>query len=225
MLDAIPADYTPRPRQPDVSQLPQAASFAERFAPAPGQPGSPQINNPALARALAAYAGRPQTTAQGGPVPPASPAQPPSPLQRVADKVAGPTPTSSGDAGAPAATFPFQSYDRTEPFPLPPNASIADQVAMQNAGRNWAAGGQAGTGLLRALPMQGQQSPYFIPNSGVPTGGVPNFYGGEQGPPPARINVFPQQQPPAGTSAVDAALLDYLRKQAQQQPDDWRNAY
>jgi hypothetical protein len=108
MLDTVPPDYN----------RPQAASFAERFANAPGQPGVPPIENPGMAAALANLATRPQMTSQGGPVPPAGPEQPPSPAQMNADANArAPVPASFAArfAGAPAVPSQFSALSAFTP--------------------------------------------------------------------------------------------------------------
>jgi hypothetical protein len=147
MLDAVPPDYQPR-------GLPQAASFAERFANAPGQPGTPPVQNPGMAAALAHLATQPQMTSQGGPVPPAGPEQPPSFSQMNADAMAR-TPASFAArfAGAPA--------------PAPGGAQFSALSA-------------------------------FTP--------------GNRG-----ASIVPSQAMPANQDDINAAILDYLRRQQQQQ--------
>jgi hypothetical protein len=173
---------TPPPQIPQPGTIPQPAAVPRPNMPMPGQAGVPM---PDVSRATGALprtnatpgplggtqmppgatggvrlldAVPPQTTSQGGPVPPPTPSQTVSPAQILADQVhnspaTGMVPTSSGDAGAPAVTRGLMPLAR--PPIAVPNASFADR--------------------------------------------------------------FQASQPAQGQDAVNAALLEYLRQQAQQQ--------
>jgi len=173
----------------------------------------------------------PQSTSQGGPVPPGTPSQTASPAQILADQMTnspatGMVPTSSGDAGAHAVTAPqFMTpaaaaraqwlAARTAPPPMPqdqegkwagPGQNLADRLTVQ---------GPAGVARSPVpIPSPGGPWAATTPNAGPPMGP----YGPTIRPPFAPVppvQVFPQP-PQSGTSAVDAATLEYLRQQMQQ---------
>jgi hypothetical protein len=167
---------TPPPQIPQPGTIPQPAAVPRPNMPMPGAPGVPPFP-PDIARTNATSgplggtqmppgatggvrlldAVPPQTTSQGGPVPPPTPSQTASPAQILADQMTnspaiGMVPTSSGDAGAPAVTRGLSPLARP-PMAVPNASSFADRFQASQPAQDQDAVNAA---LLEYLRQQAQ---------------------------------------------------------------------
>jgi hypothetical protein len=230
----FPRPNMPMPGQAGVPPLPADVSRATlggiaRTNAMPGSLGGtamPAGASPGV-RLLDA-APPPQSTSQGGPVPPPTPSQTLSPAQILADQAhnspaTGMAPTSSGDAGAhavtgsqfmtPAAAARQQWLQDRARALLGPNAPLTNQaLPIEQGGRGMGlgspAGGSYGTDwipqdLLRSGAGFNPAMPRPIAPAGPPMGGL--AWGAPPPPPAAGGNA----------DAMNAAMLEYLRQQAQ----------
>jgi hypothetical protein len=240
---AVPRPNMPMPGAPGVPPFPPDIA---RTNATPGPLGGTQMPpdarpgvrfldtagaGPGIAATLAGVTG-PQTTAQGGPVPPDAPAERPTGREMAIDQLmrsplTGMVPTSSGDAGAPAVTqAQFMTpaaaarqqflQDRARAL-FGPNASIANAAQFQGRGLAPPAGGPYPDPNLMPLPRPGggfnPAIPRFIGPAGAPSGSVvPSYQGEGEVPPP------PNAQ--GSADAMNQAMIDYLRQQMQQQQNN-----
>jgi hypothetical protein len=261
-MPANPPAQIPQPQGPTPQQapapaapssassalLPQAGSFAERFAGAPGGPGTGQFQNPALAAALAQAAiarapqGTPQGTPQGGPVAAGpGPGQPMTAAQWFADKNARGMATGDWDPAleqrGPGGYVPGD-VKQDAIYPVG-----SDQFYLRGLGAaSYLLAPMLGTGRGLGVDV-GTTNITHLPQELLPPGGPPASFADRFGAAPGAgqyqnpalaaalaqrgapgaspINVFPQQAGPAAaaadTSGMDAATLEYLRRQMQQQ--------